>query len=135
MSRTYRRKELKVRPHFGTEAEFDQMKDMVAAGNPYNPLAYYEYHDAKRFARLTGGHPTYERYTAWYNARYHSDNRANKPGLREYSAYQISSYTLLHWRRFIRCNHRQSMYRALQWDSWDNLLLLRDKKPSWWYYL
>lgn len=135
MSRTYRRKKLEAKPYFNTEEDFIQMKARVAAGNPFNPLEYYEYHDAKRFMRFTGSHPTYERYTAWFKARHHSDKRANRRGCKEYSPYQISSYDLWQWRRFIRCNHRQLISRALQRDSWDELLLPRDRKPSWWYYL
>lgn len=135
MSRTYRRKKLKSKPYFGSEDQFSQMQDRVEAGNPYDPLAYYEYHDAKRFTRFTGSHPTYERYSTWFTARYHSDKRTNRFGCKEYSPYQVTSYSLWQWRRFIRCHHKQSMFRALQWDRWDELLLLRDKKPCWWYYL
>lgn len=134
MSRTYRRKEMKAIPYFDTEQDYDRIKERAEAGNPFDPLAYYEYHDAKRFTRFTGSKPTYERYVAWHKARYHSDKRANRFGCKEYSPYQITSHTLGLWRRFIRCNHRQAMYRALQWDRWDELQLLRDRKPAWWYY-
>lgn len=135
MSRTYRRKKLKSQPYFATEEVFQEMQGRVAAGNPYDPLAYYEYHDAKRFMRFTGSQPTFERYAVWFNARYHSDKRTNRFGCKEYSPYQITSHNLSLWRKTIRCNHKQSMCRAFQKDSWDELLLLRDKKPSWWYYL
>lgn len=135
MSRTYRRKKLQSTPYFETAKVFDEMKERVAKGNPYNPFAYYQYHDAKRFNRFTGSHSTHERYAKWHKARHHSDKSTNRFGCKEYSPYKITSYNLWQWRRFIRSNHRQAMHRALKWDKWDELLLLRDKKPCWWYYL
>lgn len=135
MSRTYRRKKLKSNLYFANEEVFQQMQGRVEAGNPYDPLAYYEYHDAKQFKRFSGSHPTFESYAVWFNARYHSDKRTNRFGCKEYSPYQISQYNLALWRKSVRCSHKQSMCRAMQHDRWDELLLLRDKKPCWWYYL
>lgn len=135
MSRTYRRTKLKCSPKFESKEHFESIKERMEAGNKYDPYFYYEYHEAKRFPRNSGGYATYEKYYEWCSARFHSDKGPNPKGCKEHSPYQISSEALSIWRRYIRNHHRQTIRRALQWDLWDEMLLLRSKKPSWWYYL